>query len=224
LLGADLHLWYRGDSLTVGGGGGDGDIITNIPDKSANSRNGTSVLTREPLYRPSDSNVNGMPVLDVGNHDSVVDAVDVTFPSGISSQDLTVWAVLNPKGAGSLQYLFDVQTSRTVIAAGTSGSNVGIYDGAWREVAANTTGWQYLVWQLVNGTNTMSVRRNGASIGTATHVAHALGATGGIRFGCAFNILGSPFLGLVAEFGIAAHQTGVNLTELESYFSTRYGL
>lgn len=139
------------------------------------SGNGYHATRASDTTRPTLTTQNGKNVL---NFDGANDWLHLAL-SEIAGTFTWIIAFQPDDVPGVPQYLIDIATGRLILAWGTGsggGNFTSVYDGTWRDIALQTAGIQILTFELVNGTNTSKLYKNGIQIGSNfTYAQKALG-------------------------------------------------
>lgn len=208
------RLWLDASQIT---GLGDGDLVALWEDKSGNNYNAVqTVAGQRPTYKTNI--INGKPVVRNAAGKGML-LTGMVVPSGSKA----FFAVISPQATGIIQYLFDTETGRLVIATLTDTSGkVGWYDGTWRSIANAAAGFQILCWNLTSGGNG-EIFRNGTSLGTAAYSAKAIGGVIGLFQ--VYDQWTAWVVGDLAEFIVYDSALGaVDRVSIENYLNSKYAI
>jgi hypothetical protein len=207
----------------VGAGNG---FMTRWYDQSGNARNATQTTAANQPRVVALGNLtylNGKPTVGFiqSNTSNLVVPVINTSPGNLSA----FFALNNVQTSGA-GYLFDAQTSRTVLAIRDGEiapfDNYAFYDGgaAFKLSSTTTTTGNQLLSYILGGSG--SIFRNGVSILSTTYTQRALGGT--IRIGTAFNAGGNTWDGNLSEVVLYNSDQSSNRTAIESNINTYYAI
>lgn len=206
-----LQFWVKSDAGVTKDGS---DLVATWADQSGNARDLTEA-TNKPLW--VSSLVNGLPAIRFdGSNDKL------TTSSFTVAQPLTVFIVSKNVSNTDADRIFATNTTgaapNLVQRAGPNARmQSNSLDGA--TVASDTTSF-HLYKVLFNGTSSVIAKDNGSD---QTSAANLTGSAGRVELAA---INGASFGNVeIAEFMIYNSSiSGTDLTNLMSYFQTRYGL
>ena len=228
---SNLSLWLKADSLSLN----DGDPVSTWTDSSGNSNNATQTGTNRPLYK---TNIFGsMPAL---LFDGSNDFMSITSSASLrtGAADFTVYMVTKLNNAsmnGSLMYHRDFGTgygwtnyipggqtlrmfTKSDGGSSTVNSTANICTGTGKYITTKYVYGSVPGWIIrVNGTE-------GESIGADNNFNTSLDSTDNLDIGGTTDI-GYYAGGYIAELLLyKTNHTAGNITSVESYLATRWGL
>lgn len=209
---------HRGDNVPIGlykdtactdPATADGDSIAAWRDELSGS--GKVATQSNSMFRPTLRFVGGKPFV---RSDGVDDHLLITLTAAAGNRSFAV--ALKPLSTTALQYLFDTESGRLVIAHSFTGNNVAWFDGTSHLIAPATTGAQRLVYIFSGSTGT--IYRDNASLGSDSHTATAIG--GAVAIQASYSGVGGNFNGdLSALCIIGSALTAGERSEVEAYLS-----
>lgn len=203
---AGLKLWLKADALSLN----DNDAVSSWTDSSGNANHATGSGSTRPIYKTNI--INGLPVVRFDDSDDNLDT-----PS-ISWTNQTIFLVLIG-GGGGYPVTFSSGSENAVIY-GFVANTLEIYNNPRIQIG-NFSSAAYATI-IRNSAGTTTVRRNGAQTGTSGTV--SIPGAGAVRLGKSF-VPSDPWGGDMAELLIYdAVISGTDLTNIESYLATKYGL
>lgn len=214
---ANLALWVRSDLGVTKDGS---DLVSNWADQSGNGRDLTEA-TNKPLW--VNSLINGSPAIRFdGTNDKLI------TPDFSLSQPYHFFMVLRVLSAPANERIFQTDndantTASAALILNSSGpalSQASIAVSSGNNISIDTTNFHY-VGSLFNNTNSSLQMDGGTPVDSTTiNPTNFDGVTLGAHGGA------SLFVNIeVAEFMVySATISGTDLTDLNSYFSTRYAI
>lgn len=199
----------------------DGDVIGAVVQLAGfGAVDATQTTTaNKPLLRTLANGINNHNAALFDGSNDFWNITGVTAASGAK----TVYVVTKPTSAvATLQYFFDAQTGRFILAHLTNTSKLAYNDGSGFVVNATpTTNNQILSFVLGSGTGT--IYRDGASLGSAAYVNQALGGASAI--GSVNNGISAFFAGLIGAIYIynAEHSTAER-ESMEAHLASKWGI
>lgn len=219
---AGLLVWLKADSIS----GNDGDAIATWSDSSGNGFDATQVTgTKQPLLKKGVNGINGKNVL---RFDGSNDAMGNSTKTALGTGDYHIFFLVKRNGGLSWRTAFasgNSAGSNTMISAQDAvdniyvnpfGSGTNVTDGAFTDATA-------ILIEVKEVSGTVSVKKYG---GSETSGALVTSPDAGYVIGDYDPAVTSqPFPGDIAELVIYPSViSGQNLTDLEAYFATKYGI
>lgn len=212
---AGLQLWVKSDTGVTDAGGG---ACSSWADQSGNSRDLTEGTNRPSIQS---AQVNGYPGIRFdGSNDKL------TSPSFTLNQPFTVFAIVKVITNTNPRRIFGSTGGTVTKPVLRGGSTVQLNDessGADGASVSMTSGTYYLLKVVGNSTSSVMALNNGSDATSASDINDPLTSAAGFQLGCN---AGASFANVeYAEIAIYDSSiTGTNLTNLLTYFQTRYAL
>lgn len=211
-----LDLWLDAGSLALS----DGNTVTAWADSSP-AGNTATTSTGSPVYRTAQ--INGRPAVDFASASlssaASASGADQSVAAVVRIDNLSAFrSIIGSSAAGGLQLRINQTTGYPAML---KASLAGLVTG--------TTGIAASTWTIITGTtsdsgNSAAVRVAKAAAGSATH-GQTFTAAQTLRIGASGSATGEPWDGMFAEvIHSSALWSGADITAVESYLATKYGL
>ena len=195
-----------------------GQPVGYIEDQSGNGNHAIqATLTKRPILREA----GGLNYLDF---DGVDDGLFITGLTSTSTP-LTAWFGYSADNAeaGNKKFLLDIQSNRAVLAASAdTAGNIGYFDGAWSEFAADSDALKVLTYDLVE--DNAKIRVDGTQeYSDTTYDQRAIGGDIGLfqnHFFAAAFVAGNLYSCILR----AAESTDKEIASTESYVAKKTGI
>ena len=194
-----------------------GQPVGYIEDQSGNGNHAIqATLTKRPILREA----GGLNYLDF---DGVDDCLSITGLTSTSTP-LTAWFGYSADNAeaANKKFLLDIQSTRAVLAASANtAGNIGYFDGAWSEFAADSNALKVLTYDLVE--DNAKIRVDGTQeYSDTTYDQRTIG--GQIALFAKYDLGDSHLEGKLYSFILrAAESTDKEITSTESYVAEKTG-